>query len=1436
MNKRFLGIGMGASRIKMVSLGPFSKVTEVLLRDHLGDTRGVLEGMLNSIPLENVAGIAVTGREGAEFVDGRKVAESEAVEEAIKIIGLQPDVVVSLGGESFVVYPIDADGMVLDHLSGNRCAAGTVEFFKQQLGRMGLAVEDSAEIARKGKLVSLAKRCSVHCKSDCTHALNKKKCSVEDIVFTLCHNMAEKVVGLIKSAGIDGDSMVVIGGAAENPMIIERIRELLPAFEVIVPEEASYFEAFGAASISRERSLAVPREWAGIIGDATSSFDYLPALSDFTGRVRELPSERGELRPDAEYVLGVDGGSTTTKVALVDIDTEKICAAHYTKTNGNPEKALNKCLADVASTMSVEPRIVAIGTTGSSGEILSLLCETPWYHNEIIAHAFGASHFDPKVDTIFEIGGQDSKFTSLREKVAVDFNMNESCSAGTGSFIEETAKDDLGVAMEQISGLALAAARPPRFSDQCAAFANSDTRKAFQEGASREDNLAGLVYAIAENYVSKVVGRRKIGEHIFFQGGTSKNRAIACALAARSGKQITVPPDSELMGAFGIALWLRGKIVAGEVEKGSYSLQRMLQTDSSEEGSFTCKACENYCEIKNLIVNGKKHPFGGNCSKWENARKKIKTDADAFDLVARRNKMLFHEFGVAPDAGSNGQRPSIGMQGIFSVYMYYPLYSWFFDQLGYAIKFSENVDAVGVQRCQSARCYPYEIAHGTFYDLVVNRCVKDIFVPHLVGMPRDNGNKVSVACPIAQAAPYYLSSAFSELGAKVHAPVLDMTEGLESVEEVFVQLGTALGHGADRSRFAFRRGCEMQSAYWQAARTEGAQALDALVREGRTGIVLVGRPYNAYSRVANMGVPRKFASSCVVIIPCDFIPYDDEHCESTMYWKYGQVILKALSFTEKHPSLFAAYISNFGCGPDSFIQHSANDIMGRKPYLYLELDSHEADAGVMTRVTAFLDIVSGYRRLGEDKGAEESFVPAQLAESNGSPIIKTSCGELVELSDPRVTLAFPSMGRFNTQAMAAAGRCAGFNAIALPPADDRVLAIGKEFTSGKECSPAILTVGSLVNYWRSEFKKRREDEILLFFMPTANGPCRFGQYNVYMRKLISSMRMDDVLIFSPTAEDGYRGVGPKFMLAGWLGLVMSSIMQDVRSAITVMAVDRADAEKRFEEEWARTMRGLTKGFMPGLRALKRAGSELRRIRRKPEAGKVPKVLLAGEIFVRSDELSCRNIDDYYAAEGIMLKRADVTEWVYFMNWHFLKRLAAGDAETRFLRWSYCLRQLGRALFKRDRQSWNFVAGRLKLAFEQGVERYVRHIVSKSGLLLTKQHDIDHVVSNGMHFINPALCGEAILTVGAAKQVMEHSSCEKYCGVVFIGPFNCMPNGVAESVMKPYAREAGIPYLTFETDGGPLPSNFRSQMEVHVLRAKRYSQNGSLSRGAELAKG
>ena len=330
--------------------------------------------------------------------------------------------------------------------------------------------------------------------------------------------------------------------------------------------ESSWFEAWGTALLVRDS----PSEMSPKIA-AQPGLGRLPPLHLYGERVQVIPAPPRQAPPDGPLVLGVDAGSTTTKAILLDPSTHAVVASYYGRTKGNPVAATRECLQALIDQVG-NRQIGLIGTTGSARELAGAYLGTEHVYNEISAHAAGATHFDPDVDTIFEIGGQDSKYIYLRNGVPIDYAMNNACSAGTGSFLEESAHSDLGITVSDIADLALAAPSPVHFKATCAAFINSDIRLAQQQGHPRDNIIAGLVYAIADNYLNRVKGPRYVGKKIFLQGGVALNRAVGYAFAHSVGRQVVIPPSPELLGALGVGLLAlkRSDAVAGPYRRSAH--------------------------------------------------------------------------------------------------------------------------------------------------------------------------------------------------------------------------------------------------------------------------------------------------------------------------------------------------------------------------------------------------------------------------------------------------------------------------------------------------------------------------------------------------------------------------------------------------------------------------------------------------------------------------------------------------------------------------------------------------------------------------------------------------------------------------------------------------------------------------------------------------
>ena len=464
-----LGINIGSSNVKVTMLEGLTILwSEVIPHD--GNVRHTLDRILSSKDLPADLKSMVTGTEGRHLLNINSVIEPLCIEEALSHVNQKVDAVVSLGGEDLVVYTIDQKGKIITNFSGNKGASGTGEFFKQQLGRMDMRLRDINDIPEDSCVMKLSARCSVFMKSDCTHRLNKGEATKGDIVLSLSDVMATKVIDFLNRARISAGRVLLVGGVTLNKYIIRYIRERMPQIEFVIPEQAPYFEAYGAALLAKQSGSLLPAR-KDLFKAGRVQFKTFKSLKSAEGRVKYLPSQKTKVRADREYILGVDGGSTTTKACLIDIETSEVTASFYGRTHGDPVRALKNCLIEMKKQIREDIgdgkiKITLASTTGSSREILGVFLETPAVYNEIIAHAVGTTFYNEDIDTIFEIGGQDAKYVFLKNKVPIDYAMNEACSAGTGSFLEESAQGDLNIAHAwEIGPIAVEAKEPLKFGE-----------------------------------------------------------------------------------------------------------------------------------------------------------------------------------------------------------------------------------------------------------------------------------------------------------------------------------------------------------------------------------------------------------------------------------------------------------------------------------------------------------------------------------------------------------------------------------------------------------------------------------------------------------------------------------------------------------------------------------------------------------------------------------------------------------------------------------------------------------------------------------------------------------------------------------------------------------------------------------------------------------
>ncbi|MGB8424632.1 MAG: acyl-CoA dehydratase activase [Desulfobacterales bacterium] len=1440
---RSYGLCLGASTLSLVAVeadrcagsgpaaDPRPRVVKKIVQPHGGDPHQALRRVLSTLDGAPAPRIAVTGRKFRQFVNLSTISEPEAIEYAyrhVKPADVTCPAVVSAGGETFMVYVLDRMGQISNVVTGNKCASGTGEFFLQQLRRMDVSLAEAAHWTSTADPYAVSGRCSVFCKSDCTHATNKGV-PKSKVTAGLCRMMADKILELLKK--VERQNIMFVGGTAQNQMMIAYLREQIPG--LIVPREAAYFEALGAALWALENQTRPLPAMADLLRNDVSSFDRLPPLSRFRDQVAFKTIAKKTVKPGDQAYIGLDVGSTTTKAVLLRKEDDAILASVYLRTNGDPIAASRQCYRQILEQVAaaVDPRqidIEGLGVCGSGRQIAGLHALTEGVINEIIAHATAAVYFDPAVDTIFEIGGQDAKYTYITNGVPSDYAMNEACSAGTGSFLEESAYETLGVRMEDIAAIALKGRNVPNFNDQCAAFISSDIKNAIHEGVARADIMAGLVYSICMNYANRVKGNRPVGTKVFMQGGVCYNQGVPLAMAALVGKPIIVPPEPGLMGAFGVALEVKNRVAAGLIPHKTFDLALLAERSVTYGRSFTCKGgkekCDRRCRIAMIELDGGTYPFGGACNRYDNLRRKVRYDVDRLDRVNLRQQMTFARPGRPPAAAAGSKsRGRIGFNRSFLVNTYYPLYASFFMELGFAPVLPETCSRQGIDQRNAAFCFPAELAHGYFNALLTLDPPPDyIFLPHFRAVPTQDNRLNSLVCPIVQGETFILRATFKERlaalnarGSRLLTPLIDLTEGLAGARRPLIDTARSMGIGTRSARRAFDVALNRQQRYLEDMLAAGRNTLAELERDpDRFAVVLFGRPYSAYVDEAHMGIPHKLATRGVAVIPLDFLPLVQERSTRHMYWGIGQLITKAARIVEKHPQLFAVYITNFSCGPDSFLLGYFRGIMGRKPSLTLELDSHTADAGLETRIEAFLDIVAAYRKLTAAEGiptVKKRFTAARTLLENGVARVITSRGEKIDMTDRRVTLLFPSMGRLATECIAAVFQGKGFNARAYPPATEADLKTGRANTSCKECLPLILTTGTLLNYVQNE---KKPDEVLVYFMAGGSGPCRFGQYSVFMENLVERLELPDVTLLTLSSENAYAGLGTDFQRRGWWAIVVSDVLEDIRSMLLANALNVVAATAVFEEELAAVLAALRQGDFKHLeRCLEKTAVRLRRIRLKCPPVAVPKIFLAGEIFVRRDALSRQYLTEKMAALGFATICSPVSEWMLYAD--YLVRSGRADCKPSPLEYLKFL---------------------LRNRFKGFYERRIKAILAGSELVAPATVDIDAIIAGAARHLSPDLGGEAILTIGSALEEVVDVA----CGVIAIGPFGCMPNRLSEAILSetmtsadklsrhPHDRRLRavlsdideLPFLAIESDGSPFPQVITAKLEAFCLRARR----------------
>ena len=1372
-----LGIDIGSISVNTVLI---NNSGEILYEDYSycqGKPFSVVLNLLRNFEerfrLTKFATVSFTGSGGnqaTELLGGIFINEVIAQSEAVSRLYNDVRTVIEIGGEDSKLIQLEEDGeskatRLSDFALNSLCAAGTGSFLDQQAKRIGISIENEfGNLAEKSvNPPRIAGRCSVFAKSDMIH-LQQVATPLHDIVAGLCFAVARNYKSTLGRGRKLEKPFIFQGGVAANAGMRRAIAEVFSLSErdLIIPKHHASMGAIGAVYYNiRHNQNGKPylgtAKLEKYLESGTEKTYHLQPLTEsgavYNKEIFQLPPANGL----QDVYLGLDVGSLSTNVVLIDRDNNVI-ARRYLPTASKPLDAIRRGLNEIFDEVGNRVRVKAAGTTGSGRYLTGDFIGADTIQNEITAQARAAIAYDKTVDTIFEIGGQDSKYISIKNGVVVDFEMNKVCAAGTGSFLEEQA-EKLGInIVDEFGKLALDSTQPVRLGDRCTVFMESDLNSHQQKGVFLNDLLGGLAYSIVQNYLQKVVGEKLIGDNIFFQGGVTNNKSVVAAFEKVTGKKITIPPHFDVTGAIGAAILAREKMAEGkestfkgfEISNKSYKVKR-----------FTCQGCSNNCEIQSIKIEGEKKAlfYGGRCEKYEKEERK-KKEHNIPDLFKERNERLLGDYKENIDVN----KPTIGIpRALMLFYQQFPFWRKFFETLGFNVVISDpsnsNLVKESIELMVSETCLPMELMHGHVKNLL-DKGVDNIFIPFVVNVKANGDNPTNNCnCPWVQAAPFMIKSAFKDesIRKKLLMPSLHFRYFSTALKK---ELGKFMKDHFDIKPSltwkAILEADQAQDEFENSLLKRGEEILGKDFGDGIRKVVVLGRPYNTGDPYLNLSLIEKLINLNTLPVPVDFLPLQKEKVFDEypmMYWPNGQKIIAASRMIRKTDNLYAVYLGNFRCGPDSFITHYVRHEMKGKPYLHLEVDEHSADAGMITRCEAFLDSLKGY-----DKNKEYAAIIT---------VKKSAPNNLLEGR----TLYYP-YANDAVHILSAATRSCGIDSEVLHMQDEKDLEIAQKHTTGQECFPMICTTGSFL---KKLMEPGCDSSKVSFFMPDHNGPCRFGDYNKLQRQIFDKLGFHDASIVTPSNDNAYAELteehSQKFRKNAWLGSNGFDVLRKYKQEIRPYEINRGETDKVYDEYLKKLITIVEKGARGIPRFLEEAGKAFSMIP-VDNSERKPVIAIVGEIFMRDNPYCSGFLVDRLEALGAETMVPRFCEWLHYSTYRY----------TRDSKW------------KSDYK------GILKSKIQGVYQHYTGNRMTKAAhnyVRLKDYFNVDDLIRGSAPYVHKDYDGEPVVALGSASSLTTLN----ISGVVYILPFTCMPGTIVSSVSGDFKKDHNnIPWLNFAYDG------------------------------------
>lgn len=1002
-----LGIDIGSITVKIVLLDEDENLIESFYRRSRGEPIStvieILDELFTKYNPKEVEALGTTGSGGSLFANllsGEHFNELIAQGETVSRRYPQTRTVIELGGQDskLLILGDSAERVeIVDFALNSQCSAGTGSFLDQQAERLGLSIKEFSQLALESdNPPRIAGRCSVFAKSDIIH-LQQVGTSQADIVNGLCYAVARNFIGDVAGGKEIREPVLFQGGVSRNRGMVRAFKDILALEEgdLTIPRHEVLMSAIGAALLAdnKEEDSGInwedKRDTLKMKAQSREEVGNRPPLAplnrtncDGNGsgpnlEFKNINKNKGSAGREKIY-LGVDVGSISTNLVAI-AEEELPLGKVYLKTAGEPISAVQKGLKKLEKQIGSEIEVKGVCATGSGREMIGSLIGSDSTKNEITSQATAATRLDSDVDTVFEIGGQDSKYIRLSQGAVIDFSMNKACAAGTGSFLEEQAQR-LDIDISEFGDIALESSSPVDLGERCTVFMESDLIHHQQRGVDKQELIAGLAYSIAVNYLNRVVGKKDIGQKVYFQGGVAGNEAVAAAFRQLlEDKEVIVPNHHEVTGAYGAA------VLAKEHRTGDHNGRSNFYgfdfgDQDFETSTFTCKDCSNRCEIKRVQIADERPLFyGSRCGKHDSTDKKEEKNesSETPDLFSYRNRQFWGgDFRRSEElrtrlypAFSDHPEGKIGIPRVLLFWSKYPFWSTFLRTLGFDLVLSKDTDKSLIRKSSknatSETCLPSKIAYGHISNLlsyaVEGEGLDFLFLPAMVNNNNESTNTISnYNCPLVQGLPYTANGQFDFRRSDYPVEIITQAFHFYSEDRLLSELrdlGGKLGKSRAKVEKAFSAANESEKEAKNRCELKGKEVLGKL-GPSRLGLVVMSRSYNGCDPGLNMEIPDKLRELGTVPIPVDCLPteeIDTDGLHPDMQWDWGKRILSAAIFIKNHPHLYGLYLSHFRCGPDSFIIRYAREVLENQPFLHLELDEHSADAGIVTRCEAFLD-------------------------------------------------------------------------------------------------------------------------------------------------------------------------------------------------------------------------------------------------------------------------------------------------------------------------------------------------------------------------------------------------------------------------------------------------------------------------------------------------